>query len=772
MKSPQSLTAAISGRPAEANPLQSLLRFVRAARYRKGIMVVALVASGLLGGLYYTTVQRVYESKASLLVLQAGADTTSTMMSGERVSKDFITTYAKMASSEAVLEEAIKLLPQEGKTDFASAPRSEWIGALRNNLAVTSVRRTNILEIVYRSKEPLAAAVVVNSVVTAYLTFVDKLHKSTSREILDVLTKEKHRLEAELRVKEAELLAERARGGELVIRDGEKGVNVVIKRALSLNEALLHAQEQRLEAESRLVAIEAAIRNGEDLQQHAMTMSDSVGREVMLQRLGLSTPDAYSIAQANRQLLENKAELLSAQEIYGPAHSQVRELQERIRVAEQYLQNYRQESMAQLAAISDRELAPLLLQMARQQVQQVTEHCRSIQSSYEQEKHAAIELDRSMAQLEILNLDLNRLRRFYDVVVDRIKNVDLGQDSGMIRTAVLNSPKVPLKPVWPRLSTVGLLAILLGIAAGSAGVYVADLLDDRFRSPEELQSQLGLPILTMVRKLDRLDGVGVEAIHTCVRPNGVDTEAFRTLRTALSLSGEGARSIVVSSSEPGDGKTTVVANLAAAYAQAGKRTLVIDADMRRPGLTPLLNLRGQQGLTVILRQEEPIEKAARANLFAGVVPNLDAIPSGPRCTNPAELLAGQRLSELLSWAEPIYDQIVIDCPPAIVSDAAIIGRLVDGIVLTVRPEKNRRQAVLRTVESFPLLGVPTLGIVVNQIASEGEGGYYGYGYGFGYSYGYGYGHENEDEDAGEDAGEGNDSGHAEPQRVNPIRKVA
>jgi len=728
--------AAITRSPVEVNPLQEVVRFLRAVRCRKWVVVTALVVGCLLGGIYCAATPRVYESRASLLVLQTGAENWTAGMSGERMVQDLMPTYQNMFTSEEVLEAAIAMLSPEDRVDFKDAPRSEWLQILQRNLTVSAVQKANILDIVYRSKNPRAAAAVVDNLLTAYLAFMDKLHKSTAREILDVLTKEKRALEEQLRTKEAQLLATRGQVGELVIRDGDKGISVVVKRAISLSDSLMKAHEKRLEAQSQLSAIEAAIRNGEDLQQHVFAMADSVGREVLLQRLGLSSSDSYTISRMHQQLLENEAKLHAESQLYGPAHRKVRETQEKIRVAEEYLRNRRQTESAELREISDQELAPMLVQMARQQFQQSVEHENSIRASYEEEKRRAIELDRGMAELDILELDLNRLRGFYEVVLERIKDIDLGEESGMVRTSVLSRPKVPLSPVWPHLITVGLFAGMIGLAAGLGVVYVQDRLEDHFRSPEELRQQLGIPVLAMVQEFEPIPGVGVDALHVHARSKAPESEAFRTLRTALSFTQDGVRSLVVSSSEPGDGKTTVAANLATAYAQSGKRTLLIDADMRRPGLTPLLDLWGPRGLSAVLRQQTPIAEAIAANLQPSVLENLDVLPSGPRAANPAELLSAERFQELLAWAETSYDQILIDSPPALITDTAIIGRQVDGVLLVVEPERNPRRLVMRVAETFSTLQITVLGIVANRLSRDSGKGYYGYGYGYGYSYGH------------------------------------
>jgi capsular exopolysaccharide synthesis family protein len=233
-----------------------------------------------------------------------------------------------------------------------------------------------------------------------------------------------------------------------------------------------------------------------------------------------------------------------------------------------------------------------------------------------------------------------------------------------------------------------------------------------------------------------------------------ESESFRTLRTALTLTHPDAHQIVVTSAEPGDGKTTTLANLAACYAQAEKRTLLIDADLRRPGLTALMNMRGPRGLSEVLRSEVDISQLTPTQIQASGVDGLDILPSGPRPQDPAELLGGPRFSQLLAWAETIYDMILIDSPPTLATtDTAVIGRLVDGVILVVQPVKNRRRLVMRVVERLGMMKIPLLGMVVNRTGSDAERGYYGY-HDSGYGYGYGYGEEygNDEKPTSEDDG--------------------
>ena len=183
----------------------------------------------------------------------------------------------------------------------------------------------------------------------------------------------------------------------------------------------------------------------------------------------------------------------------------------------------------------------------------------------------------------------------------------------------------------------------------------------------------------------------------------------------------------------------MLSNLGVSHALAGKRTLLIDCDLRRPGLTKLFELRGQGGVSEILRSEEPLGEMCAARVQATEIERLHVLPSGPKPSNPAELLSGPRLGDMLAWAEANYDQVIVDCPPILAAaDAAIVGRLTEGLILVIQPEKNHRRLVLRAVASLASMGVGIMGVVANKIGGENGTSYYGYG-GYGYGYGYGYG---------------------------------
>ncbi|MEE9603048.1 MAG: polysaccharide biosynthesis tyrosine autokinase, partial [Thermoguttaceae bacterium] len=572
-------------------------------------------------------------------------------------------------------------------------------------------------------------------IVESYIEFLDKTHKGTLGEIRRILTEEKVELAGKLAEKERALADARHSFGDIGLRSGSRILSPAVQAVVFFNESLIKAQGRRAELEASRAAVMAAVRNGENLQQHVMALADVVGKERLLGSLGFGTRDSHMLADMERRLIEDRSLLRTMLDDLGPSHPAVISKTSNIRMAEQYLAGHQGRIKDRIAQIQNDQLGPLLVQMVQQRLDEAVQLEASLGVTLKDARAKAVALNGQLTKLESLEHDRQWLLNLRDALADRIANIELAHDGQEIRTALIGEPKVCQAPVCPSLSYVSLITMALSLALGLALVYVLDILDDRFRSVEELQGQLGLPVLAMVRQMNTTNGTGPAALQVCTAPTSAESEAFRTLRTALELADAEARRIVISSAQSGDGKTTVLANLAASYAQAGKKALLIDGDLRRPGMTTMMGMRGMDGLSGVIRGKGDVAEAAKAAIRASGVAGMDILSSGPRSARPAELLANPRFSELLSWAETVYEQIFIDSPPLLAtSDTAVIGRLVDGVILVVQPDKNRRRLVMRTIETLTTLNIPLLGVVANCVGSNGDRGYYGYGQGYGYGY--------------------------------------
>ncbi len=729
--------------------VHALTQFLLVVRYRKNLVLLSLAVAALLGGLYYMTATPYYGTSARLLVMRSDSTNQGASFNTESGrQKNLMPTFVTLLMSTKVVRGAIGHLRPEDCIDFAGAEREAWPFIIKAHLSAEALLGTNIIEAGYRSKDPKAAVAVLNAVVTSYRKFLDETHKGTSAEVIRLLTEKWTELDKKITKKGEQQTQLRTAIGDMTSQSSANVMHPTLESALYFREKLNEVQTEEMQLEASLVAIRSAIRNGQDLQQHVMTLANVVGEELLANALGISRTDVYLQAEIQRRLLDDHATLARMQEEFGPNHPEVVGLREKIRMTEYFLAAYPEQISIKVAKLQNEVLGPKLEQMVQQKLNEVWQNETNLQDKYDQAAAEAIHVNGQLAQLKLLSRDLEFLWTFHENLLNQITNVNLKHDGQEVSTEVVHEPVVAGAPVSPNLRRVILMVLVGGLGVGLGLVYVLDVLDDRFRSVEEMQSQLKVPVLTLVRQLETLASSGVEALQVHAAPNAAESEAFRTLRTGLELADKEARQIVITSAEPGDGKTTVLANLAVSYAQSDKRTLLIDADLRRPGMTALMEMRGIDGLSGLIRSDDDVVRMATAHIRPSGVPGLDVLASGPRPTNPAELLANPRFSELLAWAETVYDQVLIDSPPALAtSDAAVIGRLVDGAVMVVQPDKNRRRIVVRAAESLAALKIPLVGIVVNRIGADGDRGYYGYGEGYSYAYNYSYGVDGEQGDA-------------------------
>jgi capsular exopolysaccharide synthesis family protein len=217
-------------------------------------------------------------------------------------------------------------------------------------------------------------------------------------------------------------------------------------------------------------------------------------------------------------------------------------------------------------------------------------------------------------------------------------------------------------------------------------------------------------------------------IITHQNPKSPISEAYRTLRTNIQFSSidEELRVIMVTSAGPGEGKSTTLTNLAVAYAQADKRVLLIDADLRKPTMHHTLLVSNRWGLTNLLTNQLSIREVLQETF----IPNLTVISSGPIPPNPSEILASKKMVTVLDELKEQFDIILIDAPPAIaVTDSQIIATRVDGVILVVDSDKVKRDVALKAKQNLDNVRARILGVVLNNVDRKNKEAYYYYYYG-------------------------------------------
>jgi succinoglycan biosynthesis transport protein ExoP len=283
--------------------------------------------------------------------------------------------------------------------------------------------------------------------------------------------------------------------------------------------------------------------------------------------------------------------------------------------------------------------------------------------------------------------------------------------------SVVDPATPPRTPSKPRRA----LSIALGLAVGSIGglgvAFLLENLDTTLYTTQRIQEVTDLPVLGRIPPAKRQWQVAL------FNGNPLQAEAFRRLRTTVFTVGRDVplRTLLVTSAGPGEGKSTVVANLAFAIAQAGRRTIVLDGDLRQPTLHKIFDLSNELGLSSVLRHEVSLDGAVQNSTIPGVC----VLTSGPLPPNPAELLDSPRMTALIEQLAQQFDIVLLDTPALLaVTDAAVRAPTVDGVMLVVGRAQARREAVQAACQHLSDVKARWVGVVVNR--AEQNGSYYGY----------------------------------------------
>ncbi|SDX26754.1 CpsD/CapB family tyrosine-protein kinase [Paenibacillus sp. CF384] len=214
---------------------------------------------------------------------------------------------------------------------------------------------------------------------------------------------------------------------------------------------------------------------------------------------------------------------------------------------------------------------------------------------------------------------------------------------------------------------------------------------------------------------------------TYYEPKSPISEAYRAMRTNIDFSSvdDHIQVIMGTSASPGEGKSTTIANIAVVYAQANKKVVLIDADMRKPTMHHTFGQSNRQGLSSLLSRQCELDEAVKAT----DIPNLYIIPSGPVPPNPSEMVASQRMSALIEELRTKFDIVLIDTPPTLaVTDAQLISTKCDGVLLVVESGKIKRDAVIKAKQQLTHVKARILGVVLKNIEQKNSEGYYYYYY--------------------------------------------
>ena len=333
-----------------------------------------------------------------------------------------------------------------------------------------------------------------------------------------------------------------------------------------------------------------------------------------------------------------------------------------------------------------------------------------------------------------INSELNALMRerdatkiSYEGILKRIEEARLASDEETTIVSVIETAAVPEKPVSPNRPRILAMGLIGGLFVGFALGFLIEFADDRVKSLGDIEQMFGLRVLGIVPRIRKIQRHEL-ALASLNNKFGHITEAFAGIVNSLEspMYRDFSRSVLVASSTPEEGKTISASNLACMFAKSGKKTLLIDFDMRRPRLARIyrdaFDAAGES-------EEDRLQKSLLHSLHAGdpsrfshlplvgPMDGLDIITSQPsRDISAAEVMTSKSVRDLMNWAHDKYERVVIDSPPlGVISDSSVLASLVGCVLLVVRPEKSRKKLVKHMLEQFSMVGANVVGAIVNDL---------------------------------------------------------
>jgi capsular exopolysaccharide synthesis family protein len=576
-----------------------------------------------------------------------------------------------------------------------SAVEAGLISAFLGGVEIIPERTTRLVEVRYISTDPQFAVVAANTLAEEYATQNLDLRLETINKNLKWLEEEVRKQEKKVADAEAALTQYREDQNALSLGDR---TNIVVARLNSLNETVTNKRSERMQKE----ATYNQIRNVDPASDAA---------------------DAYPVIATNPGVMEAKTRLtdLVAEQTklgqkYLPNHPDMQKLDVQIKNARATLQ-------AQRARV---------IESVRNEYETAVAQERSFAASLEQQKAEAMDLDRKSGSYVVLQRQADSDRQLWQSLLQQQKELQVISNSRANNVQLMDRAEVPGAPFAPNTRREWFTALLAGLLVAFGLAFGIEYLDDTVKTPEDVQKRLNLPLLGLV---PAVRGARVPVLSEPV-PHDFG-EAFRSLRTSMvfTASTETARIIAVTSSQPLEGKTTTACNLATALALGGSRVLLVDADMRRPGLHRVMGLHNNVGLSHLLIGQARVRDAVQRT----TEPNLFVIAAGRTPPNPSELLASDRMKAFIAnLAHGPFEWVIIDTPPVLaVTDAVVVARAVSGVVFVIGSEMTRRVHAERALETLRAGRPASIGAVLNRVDFDRNKYYYSRYYGYHYKSYYG-----------------------------------
>ena len=657
------------------------------------------------GTIYLRVAVPMYESRAKLYVQQGIPSVLR--LDSVAPQRYNLYTQAALLSSTGILTRALERVDVAHLKTFAG--QDSALARLERNLDVSIGKNDDVITVSFSCPYPLEAAEIVNAVVNAFMADYEENRRRTSTEILDSLNKQIELADQQVAKKRRELAD--LKKTMLFVPDAN-GAVMGDPELPNLAATLRQAQIERIDAETFRQGVVNCAKDPASLREYVEYLR------------GRGSPDTtaslrVSLAARLFELRLKRRELLNGE--FTVNHPRVASIDDEIQQIETRLSELDGEFVAmQIAAAEQRYWAA-----ARKEGE--------IVQLYETQRQQAAQLNEKQADYEVLDSEIQELAEWLKNLRADYRNATWREDAEIepLKIRVMEYADTPSVPSWPKKNRVLAVALLIGIFTGGAVAVLRDWLDQTLRSADEVSALLGLSVLGVIPGMSRRELPQTRGQKVHLQRNSREAEAFRTVRTAIFFGAakENAKTLLVTSPDPGDGKSTLVSNLGIAIAQTGQKTLILDADLRKPMQHILFNANhSDAGIREVLAGRVRLRDAIRPTSIKG----LSLLACGQAIPNSAEILNSARFAKLLQYLGQVYNWILIDSPPVtVVTDAQIIAAVCDWAILVVRTGKSTRKMSQRAIHAMEGVGAHMLGVVVNDVHKEGSHyGYYGAGRGY------------------------------------------